>query len=105
MQVCIAEMHGKPVMLEVKDGIAYLDGQAEPIKNLTEQELKDFQDKIDALPHSDDPGYPALVNAIRAAFIAQLLSKAVGDETIDTLTHVLDHVHYDVMKYLGETEE
>lgn len=105
MEVCIGEMHGKPVMLSLKDGIAYLDGEAEPIKNLTEKELEDFQASIDTLPHSDDPGYPALVNSIRAAFIAKLLSKAVGDETIDRLTHILDHVHYEVLQYLGETGE
>lgn len=105
MEVCIAEIHGKPVMLELKDGIVYLDGEAEPIKNLTEKELEEFRDKIANLPHSEDPGYPALVNAIRAAFIANLLGKAVGEETVDRLTHILDHVHYDVMRYLGETEE
>lgn len=105
MEVCIAEIHGKPVMLELRDGIVYLDGEPEPIKNLTEEELAGFAEKIESLPKSDDPGYSALVNAIRAAFIANLLGKAVGDDTIDRLNHILGHVHYDVIQYLDEPDE
>lgn len=54
------------------------------------------------MPSGADPGYAALLNAKRAAFIANLLGKAVGDECISTLTHILDHVHADVLDYLGE---
>ena len=61
MQVCIAIMHGKPVMLELREGVPYIN---------------------------DEP----------------LLGHAVGDECVSYLTHVLDHVHYDVMEYLGETD-
>lgn len=105
MQVCIAEMRGKPVTLELRGDGVYLDGEPEPIKNLTEKELREFQDELDALPKSDDPGYAALVNAMRASFIARLLGKAVGDDCISKLTHILDYVHYDVLQYLGETGE
>lgn len=104
MEVCIARIHDKPVLLKLEDGIAYLDGEAEPIKGLTEEELAAFQAELDGVPKSADEGYEALLNAIRAAFIAKLIGKAVGDETISRLTHVLDHVHYDVLKYLGEAE-
>ena len=62
-------------------------------------------DAIQAIPYSEDPGYEALVNARRAAFIAELLGRAVGDDCITLLTHILDHVHYDVLEYLGETGE
>lgn len=51
------------------------------------------------------PGYDALVNAKRAAFIVELLGRAVGEECVSLLTHILDHVHYDVLEYLGETGE
>lgn len=105
MNVCLGEIHNRPVTLELKDGIVYLDGEAQPIKNLTETELTEYQKELDELPASSDPGYAALVNAVRAAFIARLLSKAVGDECIDKLTHVLEHVHYDVLKYLEETDD
>ena len=105
MEVCIGEVHGKPVMLEVRDGIVSIDGVAEPIKNLDEAELRSFQETLDALPRSDEEGYAALVNARRAAFIASLLGRAVGDECVGRLTDILDHVHYDVLKYLGETGE
>ena len=59
-----------------------------------------------AIPQGDDEaGYAALVNAKRAAFIVDMLGHAVGDECVNLLTHILDHVHYDVMEYLGETED
>lgn len=102
MKVNLGDLHGKPVWLELKDGVAYLDGEAEPIKNLTETELAEYQKELDDLPQSQDPGYEALVNAVRCDFISKLLQKAVGDECIDTLSHILDHAHYEVQKYLGE---
>lgn len=105
MKVCLGEMHGKPVMLTLKDGIAYIDGEPEAIKNLTDEELDSYQKELDSLPHSEDPGYQALVNSVRAAFIARLLGKAVGDDAINRLTQLLDLAHYDVLKYLGEVEE
>ena len=105
MDVCIGEVRGKPVMLEVRDGVVSIDGVAEPIKNLTEDDLKQFQESLDALPRDDAEGYRALVNARRAAFLSSLLGKAVGDECVGKLTDILDHVHYEVLKYLGETGE
>ncbi|MBB5144467.1 hypothetical protein [Desulfovibrio intestinalis] len=103
MKVCIAYMHGKPVMLELRDDIAHIDDEPQPIKNLSNETLQAFSDSISAIPYSADPGYDALVNAKRAAFIVDLLAKAVGDDCVSKLTHILDHVHYDVMEYLGET--
>ena len=55
--------------------------------------------------YSADPGYEALVNSKRAAFIVTLIGSAVGEECVSRLTHILDHVHYDVLEYLGETGE
>ena len=105
MEVCIGEVRGKPVMLEVRDGVVSIDGVAEPIKNLTEDDLRLFQESLDALPRDDAEGYRALVNARRAAFLSSLLGKAVGDECVGKLTDILDHVHYEVLKSLGETGE
>lgn len=105
MKVCLAKIHDKPIMLELKDGVAYIDGDAEPLRNLTEEDLRVFQNELDNVPIGDQEGYEALLNAIRAAFLARLLGDAAGDECISRLTHILDHVHYDVLKYLGEVEE
>lgn len=105
MQVCLAKIHDKPVMLELRDGVAYIDGQAEPIKDLYEEDLQRFQSELDSVPRSDNEGYEALLNAIRAAFLARLLGYACGDDCVSRLTEILDHVHYDVLKYLGETGE
>lgn len=105
MEVCIAHVHGKAVMLALRDGVVYLDDEAQPIKNLDEAELADFSATIQAIPYTPGPGYTALVNAKRAAFIAGLLGRAVGEDCIDRLSHILDHVHYDVLEFLGETGE
>lgn len=102
MDVCIAYVRGKPVMLTVKDGIAYIDEELQPIKGLTESDLRAFSQAVAAIPYSPGPGYRALVNARRAAFISSLLGKAVGDECISRLTRLLDSVHYDVLEFLGE---
>ena len=105
MEICIGEVRGKPVMLEVRDGVVAIDGEEQPIKNLDEAELASFQETLDALPKNDEAGYAALVNARRAAFLASLLGRAAGDECVARLTDILDHVHYEVLKYLGETGE
>ena len=104
MQVCIAIMHGNPVMLELREGVPYINDEPQPIKHLTEDDLVAFHEAVSAIPDDGDPGNVALVNAKRAAFIVDLLGHAVGDECVSSLTHVLDHVHYDVMEYLGETD-
>ena len=103
MEVCIAYLHGKPVMLELRDGIVYLNNEPQPIKYVSEEELRAFRAAVQAIPYSTDPGYEALVNAKRAAFIVDLLGRTVGEECVSLLTHILDHVHYDVLEYLGET--
>ena len=95
MQVCIAIMHGNPVMLELREGVPYINDEPQPIKHLTEDDLVAFHEAVSAIPDDGDPGNVALVNAKRAAFIV---------ECVSYLTHVLDHVHYDVMEYLGETD-
>ena len=105
MEVCIAHMHGKAVMLALREGIVYLDDEPQPIKHLEEADLTAFSAAIQAIPYSPGPGYTALLNAKRAAFVAGLLGRAVGNECLDRLSHILDHLHYDVLDFLGETGE
>ena len=88
MEVCIGYMHGKAVMLELRDGVVFLDNEPQPVKNVTEEELTAFSEAVRAIPYSTDP--------------VSLLGRAVGDECVSRLTHILDHVHYDVLEYLGE---
>lgn len=102
MEVCIAYMRGEPIMLALRDGIAYINGEAQPIKGLTAEELNAFSAEIAGIPYAADPGYQALVNARRAAFLASILGRAVGEECVSRLTHILDSVHYDVLEYLHD---
>lgn len=105
MQACIGELHGKPVLLELKDNIVSINGEAQPIKNLTEDEIAKYNQELANLDGlTDHEGRDALINAVRANFLAQLLGKAVGDECVNLITHILDSTHYEVLKYLGEAE-
>ncbi len=106
MEVCIAYMRGKPVMLSLQEGVAAIDGDVLALKGLEESVLKDFSESVAAIPYStDEEGYKALVNAKRTAFLASLLGYAVGDECVNKITHILDSVHYDVLEYLGEVPD
>ena len=104
MEVCIAHLHGKAVMLELKDGIVHIDGEPQPIKHVTEDEIREFSEAIQAIPYSVGPGYQALLNAKRCSFLVSLIGRAVGDDTVNHLSHILDHLHYDVLEFLGETD-
>jgi hypothetical protein len=102
MEVCIATMHGRDIMLSLRSGLVLLDGEVLPVKHLTVKELEKFRSEVEAIPRTGDTrGLQALVNAKRAAFIVRLLGRAVGDDCITTLTHILDHVHNDVQAYLN----
>ena len=50
MEVCIANMHGKAVMLELREGVVFLDNEPQPIKNVTEEELAAFSEAVRAIP-------------------------------------------------------
>lgn len=106
MEVILANVRGKPVKLSIDEGVVSIGGVPQPIKNITNEDLQKFQKNLDSLPPTDDPeAAEALQNSLRAAFLSTLLGKAVGDECINLLTELLDNVHYDVLKYLGEVEE
>lgn len=106
MEICLGKLHGKPVILELRDGIVYINGEAEPIKGLTIEDLEKFNAEMASLKETDDPeGAEALKNSVRAAFLASLLGKCAGDECVSRITHILDHIHYEVLRYLGEVEE
>ena len=103
MEICLGNLHDRPILLKLIDGDVYIDGELQPIKYVTEEEVAAFAKKIADIPVSDDPGYAALLSAKRSEFVVSLLGRAVGDECINLLTHLLDHLHYDVLEYLGET--
>lgn len=105
MEVCIAYMREQAVMLSLRDDILFLNGEAQPIKGISKEDLQEFSDTINAIPYTPGPGYQALVNAKRTAFLVKLLGHAVGEECTDKLSHILDSVHYDVLEFLGENED
>ena len=55
MQVCIAIMHGNPVMLELREGVPYINDEPQPIKHLTEDDLVAFHEAVSAIPDDGDP--------------------------------------------------
>lgn len=99
-EVILADIHGKAVTFALNNGMALLDGDPAPVKGITEADLDNFQEELDKIPDGADAGHVALINAVRAAFIAKLLSHAVGDDCVDELSHILGHVHDNVIRYL-----
>lgn len=100
-EVILAEIHGGPVTFALDNGLSLLNGEPVPVKGVTVEDLDEFQAELDSIPASEDSaGHAALINAVRAAFIAKLLSHAVGDDCVDELSHILGHVHDDVVQYL-----
>lgn len=105
MEVCVAYLREQAVMLSLHDGIVFIDGEAQPIKGITKEDLQTFSESVNAIPYSPGPGYRALVNAKRTVFLAKLLGHAVGEECTDKISHILDSVHYDVLEFLGENPD
>ncbi len=102
MQICLAEFDDKTVLLELRDGLVYIDSELQPIKHVTEEELLLFQNALDDIPVSADPGYAALLDAKRCQLLVSLLGRAVGEECIDFLSSILDALHARVRNYLEE---
>ena len=104
MEVCIARIEGRDILLKLEGRLVYIDGQVEHIRGLTPEILRDFAGELDAVPVTDDLGYQARLNARRAAFLSRLLGMAASEDSLDVVTRLLDHVHYDLLEFLGETD-
>jgi hypothetical protein len=104
MEVCIAQVKGRKVMLKLEGEFVYIDGQIEHIRGLTDEHLHDFAEELAAVPVEDHPGYQARLNARRAAFLARLLGMAASENSQDVVARLLDSVHYDVLVFLGEAD-
>jgi len=103
MEVCIARVKGRDIMLKLEDRLVYIDGQVEHIRGLTHEILHGFAEELALVPVTDPPAYQARLNARRVAFLARLLGMAASEDSQDTVTRLLDSVHYDVLEFLGET--
>lgn len=103
MEVRVACVKGRDIMLRLEPPLVYLDNQVEHIKGLNEEDLRAFAADIAAVPVEDHPGYHARLNARRAVFLARLLGMAASEDSQDVILHLLDSVHYDVLEFLGET--
>ena len=104
MEVCIARVKNREIMLKLEGQLVYIDGQIEHIRGLTYEILRDFAEELAAVPVEDHPGYQARLNARRAAFLSRLLGMAASEDSQDTVTRLLGSVHYDVLEFLGETD-
>jgi len=103
MEVCIARVKDRDIMLKLEDRLVYIDGHIEHIRGLTHEILHGFAEELAAVPPADPPAYQARLNARRAAFLARLLGMAASEDSQDAITRLLDSVHYDVLEFLGET--
>ena len=53
MAVNIGFLHGEPQILEVRGGLVFINDTPQPIKYLTEEQVEDFRQVLDALPPED----------------------------------------------------
>jgi len=104
MEVCIARIKGREIMLKLEAQRVYIDGQIEHIRGVTDEILHDFAAELAAVPFEEHPGYQARLNARRAAFLATLLGMAASEDSQDVVTRLLDSVHDDVLAFLGEAD-
>ena len=104
MSVNIGNLDGAPQILEVRNGLLLINGDPQPIKYLTEDQVRDFARELEAIPDDGDPGRAALRDAKRIDFLLGMLEHAFGDECTDYLEHLIGQLHYNVSVYLGETE-
>jgi citrate lyase gamma subunit len=105
MEVCIARVNNRDILLKLEGQLVYIDGQVEHIRGLTQAILRDFAAELAAVPIEDHPGYQARLNARRAAFLSRLLGMAASEDSQDVVVRLLDHVHYDVLEFLGEVDD
>ena len=104
MEVCIARIKDRDILLKLEGRLVYIDGQIEHIRGLTHEMLRVFAEELAAVPVTEDPGYQARLNARRAAFLARLLGMAASEDSQDLVSRLLDSVHYDVLEFLGESD-
>ncbi|MBO4296876.1 MAG: hypothetical protein J5863_08980 [Desulfovibrio sp.] len=104
MAVNIGFLHGEPQILEVRGGLVFINDTPQPIKYLTEEQVEDFRQVLDALPPEDAPGASALRAAKRIEFVLGLLKHTFGDDCSEYLEHLIGHLHHEVTAYLAEDE-
>ncbi len=105
MEVCLGYVRNEPQILRLEDEAVFINGEIQALKGVTKSMLEEFSATIAAVPYStDQEGYKALLNAKRVAFLASLLGYSVGDDCVDTISAILDSVHYEVLQYLGEVD-
>ena len=105
MEVCIARIKNRDILLKLEGRLVYIDGQVEHIRGLTHEILRDFAAELAAVPVEDHPGCQARLNARRAAFLSRLLGMAASEDSQDVVARLLDHVHYEVLEFLGEVDD
>ncbi|MCR4666566.1 MAG: hypothetical protein K5657_04645 [Desulfovibrio sp.] len=105
MEICLADFGTEPIILTLRDGVVLINDEVQPIKYVTEEELIAFNEKIKAIPESDDLGHEALRNAQRTQFVVSLLGRAVGEECVSYLTSILNQLHSRVIAYLEDDDE
>lgn len=104
MAVNIGDMHGVPQLLELRGERVYINDEPWPIKYVTSEEIEHFASELEAIPEGVDGGQ-ALRDAKRIEFIVSLMKRTFGDESVEFLEHLLGHLHYRVLQYLGETDD
>lgn len=105
MSFIIGYLNGEPQELTLINGMVHINNQIQPIKNVTEEEIRLMEQALEDVPEGDEEGREAFRNARRIEFLVSLLSRTFGDEATDFLEQLIGNLHYRVLEYLGETDD
>lgn len=105
MSVIIGYLNGEPQELTLVNGRVHINGVIQPIKYVTEAELEDFAAVLDCAPEGDEESREMWCHTRRIQFLVRLLGRTFGDECSSFLEMLIGNLHYQVMEYLGETDD
>ena len=104
MSVIIGFLDGEPQELTLVEGRVHINGEIQPIKNVSVEEVEEFARTLDNAPEGDEESREIWRHTRRIQFLVSLLSRAFGDECSNYLEMLIGNMHYRILEYLGETD-
>ena len=92
MSFIIGYLNGEPQELTLINGMVHINNQIQPIKNVTEEEIRLMEQALEDVPEGDEEGREAFRNARRIEFLVSLLSRTFGDEATDFLEQLIGNL-------------
>ncbi len=105
MSVVIGYLNGEPQELTLLAGRYHINGQIQPIRDASPEELEELEELLESAPEGDEAAREAWRNTKRIQFLVRLLGRTFGDEGTALLEHLIGSLNYQVLAFLGETDD